>query len=531
MKFPPSLCWLLAAAVPAARADYRDDTGYTQLSEALGAALPTGAGVGVTHVESKLPSPPFETDAYLTQAGSGTFSGSGRFNGKQFTAKSGAGAFSFHADEVASFYYGNSAGLTTIRHSMAPGITEVDCYAAGPWDDEFLAPLPSRLDPAVETRAVQCHPWIYDAGTGEAVSVRDLVRRQDFSINRDNYVCSVGLNNGSTAVVPDMWASCYNALSAGLTNGEHSRGGVTSDMDGPGRRKPEIVVPVNATSYAAGYLAGAAALLRQHANAIGTDNARHAKTLKAVLLAGATKDEFPAWSRTAAHPIDAVFGAGELNIYNSYFILDGGEQPANNAAGRPHMAWDYHTLSASGTADYRLHVPAGRYGVELSAFLVWHRTLTDSNNSPTIFSLAPDALIDFNLTLFRDPSAGGAPVTIDTSTSSLYNMEHIWKKDLPAGNYRLRVGRGSGAAHDYAIAWRLTTAPHEPQPVITTAGANFEFLFPDLIPGQPYKFQSASNLLNWTDLESFTASSPVATRVRSIPPGPRQLYRLLPVLP
>jgi len=531
MKFPLPLCCLLAVAVPLVRADYQDDTGFIRLKAELGAALPSGAGVGLTHVESKLPSPPFAAEAYLPQAGSGSFSGSGRYAGKLFSAKSGAGEMSFHADEVAAYYYGDSTGLSTIRHSMCPGAVEVDCYAAGVWDDEFLAPLPSRLDPAPETRAVQCHPWINQAGSSNAAAVRDLVRRQDYSINRDSYVCAVGLNNGSTTEVPDMWGACYNAISAGLTSGEHSRGGTTADMDGPGRRKPELVVPLNATSYAAGYVASAAGLLRERANAFGTANARHVKTLKAVLLAGATKDEFPAWSRTAADPIDAVFGAGELNIYHSYHILNGGEQPANNAAGRPHMAWDYHTLSASGTADYRLHVPAGQYAAELSVFLVWHRTYSDSNASPSVFNLQPDTLINFDLTLLRDPSAGGAATTIDSSTSTIYNLEHIWKKDLPAGNYRLRVSRGSGVAHEFAIAWRLTTAPHEPQPVITTTGGNFEFLFPGLITGQPYKFQSSPGMVNWTDIESFTAASTAATRVLPVPAGPRLFYRLLPVLP
>ena len=52
---------------------------------------PTGAGVGVTQVE-------FGEPAYLPQAGSGTFTGSGALlGGKTFTAKSGPSATSAHA--------------------------------------------------------------------------------------------------------------------------------------------------------------------------------------------------------------------------------------------------------------------------------------------------------------------------------------------------------------------------------------------------------------------------------------------------
>ena len=195
------------------------------------------------------------------------------------------------------------------------------------------------------------------------------------------------------------------------------------------------------------------------------------------------------------------------------------------------MGWDYHLLGPNGTADYRLNIPAGQYGVELSAFLVWHRTLTDSNALPAVFTLAPDPLVNFTLTLFRDPAAGGAAVTIDSSTSTLYNLEHVWQKNLPAGNYRLRVSRGSGSGHEFALAWRLHTAPHQPQPVMASAGNSYQFTFPDLIIGQPYKFQSSPNLTAWTDLETFTASTTSATRLLLKPANPRLLYRLLPILP
>ena len=121
-------------------------------------------------------------------------------------------------------------------------------------------------------------------------------------------------------------------------------------------------------------------------------------------------------------------------------------------------------------------------------------------------------------------------MTIDSSASTIYNLEHVWKKDLPAGNYRLRVSRTSGASQDYSIAWRLTTVPHQPQPQMTTEGSNYNFTFPDLLIGQPYKFQSSPDMVNWTDIESFTATSTSATRVLARPANSRLLYRLLPVL-
>ncbi len=520
---------LLLTVLPAA-AGYPDETGYTQLKAELGAAMPTGIGVDMTQVEGG------PADAYMPQAGSGTFAGTGFWAGKMFTAKSGASAASDHAYRVAQYMYGDNTSFPDSNSSMSPGVVNVDCYSADSWDDEFLAPLPLRLVPAVENRAVQNHSWIFDADPAipgrDPIRINDLLRRQDFSINRDVYVCCVGMNNGPASACPDLFAAAYNVISVGLTNGLHSRGGTTSDMDGPGRRKPEIVAPANptlaATSFSTGYLSSAAGLLSEAAT---TANGRHTKTIKAILLAGATKEEFPAWAKSATDPIDAIYGAGELNIYNSYYILNGGEQPANNAAGRPFLGWDFHSLLAGGTADYRLNIPAGMYGVELSAFIVWHRTPTDPLGGG--FALRNDPLINFDLTLFHDPAAGGDAVTMDSSTSTIYNIEHVWKKNLPAGNYRLRASRGStsGTTHDFAIAWRLTTAPHQPVPQIATAGNSVTFTFSGLLPGQPYKFQSSPDMVNWTDIESFTASVPLETRVAVKPIVPRLLYRLLPVLP
>lgn len=523
MHSPRPLCAaLLAAVVPPAFGDYADDTGYKQLVAELGPAMLTGAGVGVTQVEA-----PGPNDAYLPEAGSGTFAGTGYWAGKTFTIKSGPGIYSQHADEVGAQMYGRTTIPGALRASMTPGVTDIVCWNANSWDDSFLSP--SGEAPVVETMAVQNHSWILSAGTSsESIAgINSLLRRQDFSINRDNYVCCAGVNNNSLNDVPDLFAAAYNVISVGRSDGDHSRGGTTADMDGPGRRKPEIVAPLDFTSFSTAYVSSAAALMRQKANLINTASARRTKTIKAVLLAGATKEEFPAWAKTAQHPIDEIYGAGELNVYNSYHILDGGEQMANGTAALPHNAWDYHSLIANGSADYRLTIPAGSYGVELSAFIVWHRTCTDSPLAG--FSLNPDPLIDFNLTLFSDPAASGTAVTLDSSTSTLYNLEHVWKKDLPSGNYRLRVTRGGGAAHDYAIAWRLSTAPHQPAVQFLQREAALDFVFPELLTGQTYKFQSSPDLSQWADIETFTASGKRETRTTTLPVSPRYFFRLLPV--
>ncbi|HMP08097.1 MAG TPA: hypothetical protein PJ982_17250, partial [Lacipirellulaceae bacterium] len=69
---------------------------------------------------------------------------------------------------------------------------------------------------------------------------------------------------------------------------------VTNSIYGPGRYRPDIVVPVEASGYnsvsaATAGVSSAAALLR--GVAAGTD-ADRSETMKAILMAGATKTEF-----------------------------------------------------------------------------------------------------------------------------------------------------------------------------------------------------------------------------------------------
>ena len=152
------------------------------------------------------------------------------------------------------------------------------------------------------------------------MAAQDILQRFDFIIDRDNTVMTVGVNNGSTKKTPHLLAHSYNAIAVGRLSGDHSRGATT--FYGVGRYKPDIVAGDSATSFTAPRVAGAAAILKQAA--AGT-NGTHAVAIRSLLFAGATKDEFSDWTRASSQPIDEVFGFGELNIYNSYHILEAGE--------------------------------------------------------------------------------------------------------------------------------------------------------------------------------------------------------------
>ena len=514
---------LLAALAPCAWADYAAATGFTQLQAEAGAGLPNGAGVKMSIVEAALNNS--EPPPYLPATGSGMFMETGLFDGLTFSVKSLPGTFSSHAQTVGSHMAGNLTDPALGSASMAPGVTQLDCYYADTFDDDLLAPLPLKRAPSTETSQVQNHSYIGYASEATAATYNDWLRRLDFSIARDRYLSVAGVNNGGST--PDLNAAAYNILSVGLSNGNHSTGPTSAFCDGPGRLKPEIVAPLFATSWATGYVSSAGALLRAQANTLGDANALKSFLLKAILLAGATKEEFPAWTRTASHPLDATFGAGELNIAHSFHILNGGEQPASAGTARPDEAWDVVPLTASGQADYTLTIPPGSYGVELSAFAVWERTLADAAGPG--YQLVPDALIDFNLALYRDPAGGGSPILIDASTSTLYNLEHIHQLSLPSGSYRLRITRNAGATREVALAWRLKTAAQAPFLLASRIGGMIDFTFTGLVVGQSYAVETSPSLTSWTTAHSFLAATTSEVWSTSDPlAAGRAFYRILP---
>ena len=147
--------------------------------------------------------------------------------------------------------------------------------------------------------------------------------------------------------------------------------GLTAD----GRCKPDMVAPDvadlggEADSYAIPYIAGAAAILVQAANrgdgGANTNAAADLRTIKALLLNGAIKPT--GWTNGTATLLDARYGAGLVNIFNSWVQLKGGQhayiESASFGSGNAHppgvntnnepvlMGWDYNTISTLPTQD------------------------------------------------------------------------------------------------------------------------------------------------------------------------------------
>jgi hypothetical protein len=197
-------------------------------------------------------------------------------------------------------------------------------------------------------------------------------------------------------------------------------------------------------------------------------NAERTEVIKAVLMAGAdrlTHDSTSAdllnYRRNAtdqtANGLDRRFGAGQLNVRNSYWILAAGEQGSaedgNAAAHVASRGFDYDPGFGGGSgsnsvATYPLPIDAQPQ--LLTAALVWNIDI----NGGTANTFNPAATLrDLNLEVINVGEAG-SPL-IAASRSTVENTENIWMV-VPAGaQYALRVTRVGSFRWDYGLAWQL----------------------------------------------------------------------------
>ncbi len=234
-----------------------------------------------------------------------------------------------------------------------------------------------------------------------------------------------------------------------------------------GRCKPDITAPglARLTSFSTPYVAGAAAVLMQAGlrgdGGSSTNAAADIRTVKALLLNGAVK---PAdWTNIAPSPLDFRYGAGVVNLFNSYEQLAGGKQGyiafAIVTTNSPHLptgatgtinvlsGWDFNTNTSSATTDgvkhYYFNVTNNLNAAQFTATatLVWNRQQNQTGIN--------------NLDLFLYDCANSNLVAC--STSMVDNVEHLWLPQLPQSRYDLQVLKHGGttvsASETYALAW------------------------------------------------------------------------------
>ncbi|GAB5404209.1 MAG: hypothetical protein Aurels2KO_24400 [Aureliella sp.] len=416
-----------------------------------------GTGILVGQVEA-----PDGSNNYLPNAGSA------EFFGKTITDGSGTNAgTNGHAQSVGIRQYGNST-------SISPGVTSITGYEANDWINRVLGfdtdpgtAGEQKAVPSAQNFSVMNHSYIGNGLTSS--SATEYNRRMDLVAERDNVTMVVAANNGSANATPQLFAPSYNSITVGLTDGTHSH--TPTSVNGSGRLKPEIVAPHGTmpsnsfTSFSTPVVASAAALLRHKGSNMGGGNAIRNEVTKAVLLAGATKDEFSGWSNTPTQPLDGTYGAGELNIYNSYHILDGGEFDggAIEAATLDVAArgWDYEAnLADAASLYYNFEVTSP--SAEASVILTWNVDISDAGG---ILDYDTLNLANLDLRLY-DSSSSFLGSLIGESISTIDNTEHLYLQGLTPGDYTIAVNSTSGST-DYALAWQFTAVP---EPSALTGG-------------------------------------------------------------
>ncbi|MEQ8209105.1 MAG: hypothetical protein RH917_04670 [Lacipirellulaceae bacterium] len=454
---------LLVATPASALQDNLASSGYQELLDLLGPDVPVGEGVPLAQIESGNNYRPSFTSSEFSHI---------TFN--DLTTNPSTGTSNHATNVVARSFYGNNPDF-----AMARGAHEVAIYETVDWLNDVANPTTHEiLTTSGDLAKVQNFSWVgtFAGGTNPmpddpASTNRVRLAQFDRDINDDDYTAVVGLNNGSSQGIPWLVAHSYNAIAVGRSDGNHSTGLTIDTMTsasnyGPGRSKPDLVADATTSSRATATVSSAAAVLRGLLE--GTDGDR-SEPIKAILMAGATKDSTRFtfnWSRDVDTPsntyttsLDDTYGAGELNIFNSYKIQLGGQFDGGtdlpSAVNAGAHGWDYGNVGIGEDRFYTFTVAEGITAQELSIILTWN---TPGGNNGSFPGDAPPLA---NLDLELLDSSG--EVVLDhlgvfgVSASTVENVEHLYLQDLAAGDYTLRIAGDASSATDYGLAWRTET--------------------------------------------------------------------------
>ena len=352
------------------------------------------------------------------------------------------GTNSWHAEAVGNNFYGLSGTATNIAH--------VDNYEANFFITNYIFNLTS-----MPTAAVVNQSFTFGALSASDQQGADSAY-DDYSEMYPTLFVSAA-NNGGSVCAP---GTSYNCICVAAYGGSSSFGPTIDN----GRCKPDITAPAGATSFSTPQVSGAAALLMQAAlrgdGGSDTNSAFDMRTIKALLLNGAVK---PAdWTNSNSSPLDARYGAGVLNVFNSYEQLAGGKNDSSatnlisiDAAHLPVAAtsfitapsgWDFENISSTATNDAVNHYFFNATNGLATATLVWNRQFGETN------------INDLDLFLFNAANSN----LVACSTSRVDNVEHIFLPQLPAGIYDLQVLKNGGTnvvSDDETYALAFAFAP------------------------------------------------------------------------
>jgi hypothetical protein len=355
------------------------------------------------------------------------------------------GTDSWHSDYVGGYFYGASNGVSTnVAHIEN---IEADYY--------FSLAVPALTPFAALV--------VNQSFTGSQANQPASDPAYDSYANQFGTLFVSGVGNSGQVLPP---STCYNGIAVGAYGGATSAGPTLDN----GRAKPDLCAPAGATSFAAPLVAGSATLLIQAAlrgdGGPQTGDATDIRTLKALLLNGAVKPA--AWSNPSPSPLDPLYGAGVLNVFNSYHQLLGGRHvfvtntSVSNNAAHPVTGssanvgvlsgWDFDLISnlnpgVDSINHYCFEVTNNAGPFTATITLTWSRQTGQS------------AINNLGLYLYNMDTGA----LVGASTSVVDNVQHVYVPALPPGRYDAEVLKHGGgyvsASETYALAFDFFALP------------------------------------------------------------------------
>jgi subtilase family protein len=441
-----------------------------------------GSGVRVAQPEGTFMATDFEINPAMVGQPVSLFTYINSVGATATTFPNAVGIESGHADLVA-------INFISVTNGVAPQINHMDNYEAGYFVNHFIGGnlvIPARV--VNQSFGDTSQQAALDSAYDDYAAARQTI-----------FVSAVG--NGGPVLSP---ASCYNGIGVGIYGPPSAAGPTYDGRCKPDLTAPEITILPSANSYSTPYVAGAAAVLVQAADrgdgGVNTTDAHDTRTIKALLINGAVKPT--GWTNSPTFPLDARYGAGLVNVFNSWTQLKGGlhepiestsvtssspHPPGGNTNNLPVLVgWDSSIISNSGSDDkinhYYFKLP-GTNTFTLTATLAWNR----QQNETTIN--------DLNLFLYRTSDTN----LIASSVSVSNNVEHLFLPQLAPGRYDLQVlkKRNSAVANNetYALAFEMFNLPL----TITRSNSSVVITWPLAPTG--FSLQSTTSLnppVSWT---------------------------------
>ncbi len=428
---------------------------------------------------------------------------------------------SSHADNVATYFYGSSGYGT--------GVSSVDNIDAGVFQGYFLGITgASNTAPAAfniqhvsytsppqngsQTLSLQNVKVINQSFTDQTSSTNGVSAAsyttwiKGVNAAYDNFtntygtifVSAVGDGSATYTTTPSQInppATAYNSLAVGAYPYSSTATGLGPTNDG--RSKPDIVASGSFTSYTTPIVAGAAAAMVQagtagdgYSNADGLSQSQYStaatdeRTVKALLLNGAVKPTgwtnnytgtndsytYLAPTANATTPLDPRYGAGVVNLANSYSNLLAGRTAASTTPIAQKKGWDFSSISSgtSNTANYTFDLSNAGQAYDLTSTLVWNAQVQQLVSRSSVVTYN-ETLNNLDLMLYN---AAGSLVA--SSTSTVDNVQQIFTLNLLPGTYHLEVLDKGGAASwaartdSYALAYNFQAVP-EPASLLLLA--------------------------------------------------------------